>query len=61
MSKTFVGRVDKLADRSRGYLASCSRCRWQLAKRREDDAVSLLRSHFRITHYTESRVVYLTD
>lgn len=61
MTAQRIGYVDELADKRRGYIAKCARCNWQLAKRRPDDAQSLLRSHFRIAHYIKSTPVYLED
>lgn len=41
--------------------AECTECAWQIRKRAHDDAVSLLRSHYRIAHGTGPTHVYLED
>lgn len=40
--------------------ATCAECAWQLRKRAHADAVSLLRSHYRIAHLNDTSI-YLED
>lgn len=41
--------------------AECSECAWQIRKRAHDDALTLLRSHYRIAHGNGPTLVYLED